>query len=150
MAYACFYKWFMVCLLEKMRPSYAIGLCVWFANGLCAWLQMAYVFSFCCIFLHNFAYEITLFNYHAMLDWSSFWRCLCVDVFTALDVYIWVMSLPKSSLDFIYLCDGFYCGNSFYVFNCCSYIYFSATTILCFSLYEASGNKSNVRIKFIF
>ena len=45
------------------------GLCVWFANGLCAWLQLAYVFLlFAVYFLHNFAYEITLFNYHAMLD----------------------------------------------------------------------------------
>ena len=71
-----------------MRPSYAIGLCVWFANGLCAWLQMAYVFSFCCIFLHNFAYEITLLI--IMLCWTdhNFGGVLCVDGFIVLDVSI--------------------------------------------------------------
>ena len=136
LSYLCGCKWLMVCLLEKNETQ----LCNWLMCVVCKWLMRVVAnglcfFSFCCIFLHNFAYEITLFNYHAMLDWSSFWRCLCVDVFTALDVY---------------LCDGFYCGNSFYVFNCCSYIYFLATAILCFSLYEVSGNKSNVRIKSFF
>jgi len=66
------------------------------ANVLRVWFQMAYArgcnwlmfFAFCCIFLHNFAYEITLLI--IMLCWTdhNFGGVLCVDGFIVLDVSI--------------------------------------------------------------
>ena len=55
------------------------------------------------------------------------------------------MSLPESSLElYICVCDGFTVD---IVFMCLIIVVFM---VLCFSLYEISGNKSNVRIKLFF